>query len=545
MTLKGMLDTQETMPVIVKRMAATSPHRNFVHVVGGEGTTWLQLQSRIDEWTARFIALGVEPNDVVVTFVDAGLEALASWLALASLGAIDAATNTEYRGRMLAYAVNNCKPTLVVASRASLPALEAVSDELLSVTQVLIVDGVDSDKHDLKLPNVTLINDLSVDLAAARSRQLPPKWSDIACVTYTSGTTGPSKAVMLPWAQLNSINLGTFPFDDLSPSDTFYCTTSHAHFGSKSIPYLAAMVEGQVVIRPRFSLSSFWQDIADFNVTTAMLVGSMADMLIRSADSPSSTSLKNLFMAPLGSSHRHFSERYGTRICTVYNSTEGGVAISSGWNPTDERTVGRLREGYPGFEVRLVDEHDVDVRDGTPGECIIRSAEPWVMNAGYLNNPEATVLAWRNGWFHTGDVLVKGEDGGYMFVDRLKDVIRRRGENISSHEVESDVLLNPDVLECAAVAVQADTCEDEILLFVVVRTASALTPADLLKELEVRMPKFMVPRYVEFIDALPKTQATQRIIKADLRKRGVGPSTWDRQLSRYVHEVRNSERGIV
>lgn len=545
MTLKGMLDTQETMPVIVKRMAATSPHRNFVHVVGGEGTTWLQLQSRVDEWTARFIALGVEPNDVVVTFVDAGLEALASWLALASLGAIDAATNTEYRGRMLAYAINNCNPALVVASRAYMPALEAVSDELLSVTQVLIVDGVDSDKHDSKLPNVTLISDLSIDLTAARSRQMSPKWSDIACVTYTSGTTGPSKAVMLPWAQLNSINLGTFPFDDLSPSDTFYCTTSHAHFGSKSIPYLAAMVEGQVVIRSRFSLGNFWQDIADFNVTTAMLVGSMADMLIRSADSPSSTSLKNLFMAPLGSSHRHFSERFGTRICTVYNSTEGGVAISSGWNPTDERTVGRLREGYPGFEVRLVDEHDVDVRDGTPGECIIRSAEPWVMNAGYLNNPEATVLAWRNGWFHTGDVLVKGEDGGYMFVDRLKDVIRRRGENISSHEVESDVLLNPDVLECAAVAVQADTCEDEILLFVVVRPASALTPADLLKELEVRMPKFMVPRYVEFIDALPKTQATQRIIKADLRKRGVGPSTWDRQLSRYVHEARNSERGIV
>ena len=139
-----------------------------------------------------------------------------------------------------------------------------------------------------------------------------------------------------------------------------------------------------------------------------MLVGSMADLLLTVPESPSgSTSLKNLFMAPLGACYKQFSERFNTRICTVYNSTEGGVAIRSGWNPDERRTVGRLREGYPGFEVRLVDEHDYEVPDGTPGECIVRAGVPWVMNAGYLNNDGATAVAWRNGWFHTGDALVR------------------------------------------------------------------------------------------------------------------------------------------
>ena len=355
-----------------------------------------------------------------------------------------------------------------------------------------------------------------------------PRFHDIACITYTSGTTGPSKAVRLPWGQLHSINSGTFPIEDLTPADVFYCTTSHAHFGSKSIPYNAAMVGGQVVMRSRFALSSFWSDVSEFGITTGMLVGSMADVLLQDRNSPTgATTLRNLFMAPLGTSYRQFSERFGVRICTVYNSTEGGVAIRSGWNPTNERTVGRLRQGYPGFEVRLVDADDYEVPDGTPGECVVRSREPWVMNAGYLNNDSATAFAWRNGWFHTGDALVRTPDGDYVFVDRLKDVIRRRGENISSFEVEADVLQNPDIVECAAVAVPADTAEDEVLLFAVRSPGSAITPEQLSAELASRMARFMVPRYIEFVDELPKTQATLRVIKADLRQRGVGPDTWD------------------
>lgn len=529
------LRSRETLPAIVNRMAEADPHRQFLHTVDGASATWEQLQEAMILWAARFFALDVKTGDVVVTLLDAGVESLVVWLGLSSVGAVDAATNPEFRGRMLAYAINNCQPELLVVAEQYLPFVDAVAAELTTVKRVLVLDSGEyhHEQPGAKLPVVTL-EALNTDTNVARTQMREPEAHDIACITYTSGTTGPSKAVKLPWAQLHSINLGTFPFEDLDSSDIFYCTTSHAHFGSKSIPYHAAMVGARVVMRPRFALTRFWQDVGEFEITTGMLVGSMADLLLRVPESPTgSTSLKNLFMAPLGACYKQFSERFNTRICTVYNSTEGGVAICSGWNPTNERTVGRLREGYPGFEVRLVDEHDYEVPDGTPGECIVRASVPWVLNAGYLNNDSATAAAWRNGWFHTGDALVRTTGGDYMFVDRLKDVIRRRGENISSFEVEADVLRNSDIVECAAVAVPADTAEDEILLFAVKRFESSIDPEELCADLEARMARFMVPRYIEFVDDLPKTQATLRIIKADLRKRGVGPRTWDRLTQGY------------
>lgn len=524
------LREQESMPAILARMAGWQPDQPFVHRAEGGPVTWGQLKSLVDLWAARFVALGVRRGEVVATLVDSGVESLAAWLALASIGAIDAATNCEFRGRMLAYAINNCRPSLVVVARNYVAHLEAVVADLDTVRRVLVVGGdVPAGVAVSKLPGLMLCEDIECDVDGARGQMTIPRWNDIACITYTSGTTGPSKAVLLPWGQLNAINLGTFPFDDLGSSDVFYCTTSHAHFGSKAIPYLAAMVGGQVVIRHRFGPHRFWKDIGQFGVTTGMLVGTMADMLLRSPDSPTGkTTLKNLFMAPLGACYQQFSERFGVRICTLYNSTENGVPICSGWNPENKRTVGRLRQGYPGFEVRIVDENDYEVPDGTPGECIVRSAVPWVMNAGYLHNPAATAAAWRNGWFHTGDALVRTKEGEYLFVDRLKDVIRRRGENISSYEVEIDVLRNPDILECAAVAVAADTAEDEILLFAVKRPGSSITPRALCADLEGRMGRFMVPRYIEFVEELPKTQATQRVIKTELRQRGVGPRTWDK-----------------
>ncbi|OBK35408.1 hypothetical protein A5658_08350 [Mycobacterium sp. 1245111.1] len=525
------LPSQETLPAIVNRMSATDPDRHFIRTVDGDAATWAELQESMTLWSARFLALGVGRGDVVVTVLDAGLDSVAVWLGLTSIGAVDAATNPEFRGRMLAYAINNCAPALLVVAARHLGVVDSVAAELRTVTQVLVINERDvASIPATSLPVPTRPEDIDVDITAAKRVMTEPQFHDIACITYTSGTTGPSKAVRLPWGQLHSINSGTFPLDDLTSDDVFYCTTSHAHFGSKSIPYNAAMIGGQVVMRSRFALSSFWSDIDEFGVTTGMLVGSMADVLLRDPSSPKgATTLTNLFMAPLGASYRQFGERFGVRICTVYNSTEGGVAIRSGWNPADEHTVGQLRQGYPGFEVRLVDANDYEVPDGTPGECAIRAREPWVLNAGYLNNDSATASAWRNGWFHTGDALVRHADGEYTFVDRLKDVIRRRGENISSFEVEADALQNPEIVECAAVAVPADSVEDEVLLFAVRRKGSSITAPELAADLASRMTRFMVPRYIEFIDELPKTQATLRVIKADLRQRGIGPHTWDSQ----------------
>jgi carnitine-CoA ligase len=528
MSRYSLADAGETFPQIVERALRERPDDWFVASIEEGRMSWAEIDRAGAEWSRRLAGLGVGAGDVVANLAEAGLQSFSWWFGMTRIGAIDAAINTEFRGRILAYAINTCGARVLLVQQAFLAQLEQVADQLESVQTVVVVDAAAPQRSVLKARVIALD-----DVEAGEPLLRMPCWHDIACITYTSGTTGPSKAVLLPWAQIHAINRGTFPYQDLGAQDVIYSLSPNAHFGSKSMPYLAAMIGGRIVMRKRFSGTAFWDDVAEFGVTTAAIVGPMAELLMRSPNGPGAdTSLRNVFMAPLIPDYMRFNERFGTRICTVYNSTEGGVAIRSDWNPDNWRSCGRLREGWPGFEVRVVDEHDNELPDGTVGEAIIRSSVPWTMNAGYLNNPEATAKAWRNGWYHTGDGLMRQPDGGYVFVDRLKDAIRRRGENISSFEVEADVMANPDVLECAAVAAPGDGGEDEILLFVVPKPDSPLTPESLIRELMPRTARFMVPRYVEFIDALPRTDATRRVKKFELRQRGIGPQTWDRVAAR-------------
>jgi crotonobetaine/carnitine-CoA ligase len=191
------------------------------------------------------------------------------------------------------------------------------------------------------------------------------------------------------------------------------------------------------------------------------------------------------------------------------------------------RTCGHVRAGY---ECRIVDAHDEPLPPNTPGELIVRSDEPWVLMAGYWRMPEKTAEAWRNGWFHTGDICSYDSNGEFYFIDRAKDAIRRRGENISSMEVEVVVVEHPEVVECAAFGVPAEFGEEEVKIAVVVTDAGAFDPAELIDFLVPRLPRFMVPRYIEVVDALPRT-STEKIQKQSLRDAGITESTWDRETA--------------
>ena len=204
--------------------------------------------------------------------------------------------------------------------------------------------------------------------------------------------------------------------------------------------------------------------------------------------------------------------------------TEISTPLVSGPNPSPVGTCGRPRSGV---DVRIVDEHDCEVEPGAVGELIVRTDRPWAMNHGYFRNPEATARAWRNGWFHTGDAFRVDAAGNYFFVDRIKDAIRRRGENISSFEVETEVGAHPAVKEAAAVAVASDEGEDEVLVAVSLADGARLDPEDLIRFLLPRMAHFMVPRYVRVVDELPKTP-TQKVQKHVLRTEGLTADTWDR-----------------
>jgi carnitine-CoA ligase len=239
------------------------------------------------------------------------------------------------------------------------------------------------------------------------------------------------------------------------------------------------------------------------------------------ADNP----LKRAVMMPVVPHYKEFEARFGLKLTTCYAMTEIGPVFSAGWDITDPMSCGVVRDG---FEVRLVDEHDFEVPDGEVGELIVRHREPWKLNQGYFEMPERTAEAWRNGWFHTGDAFRRDEHGRYYFVDRIKDAIRRRGENISSFEVEALVSAHDGVVECAAIPVPSEWGEDEVKVCVV-RADARLTAEQLVRDLITTMPRFMVPRYVEFCDSLPKTEATQRVKKLELRAHPLNARTWDRE----------------
>jgi crotonobetaine/carnitine-CoA ligase len=216
-------------------------------------------------------------------------------------------------------------------------------------------------------------------------------------------------------------------------------------------------------------------------------------------------------------------------VRTAYAMTECSPPIGTGWDISNPLSCGTLR---PGYEARIVDAHDFEVPPGEIGELIVRHKEPWKLFLGYFGMPDKTVESWRNGWLHTGDAFRRDAEGNYYFVDRFKDAIRRRGENISSFEVELHVNAHPEVQESAAVAVPSEWGEDEVKVVVVRKPDSELKPEVLVQFLARTMPKFMVPRYVEFVGSLPKTDATMRVRKVELRVNPINENTWDRDIVR-------------
>ncbi len=527
-----MVDEELIFPRLVARRAAESPDRVLIEHVRGGSLTYAELLAGGQLWGGAYRRIGVGERDNVVLMTPVTLDYYRSWLGLTLIKAVDVGINTEYRGDLLVHVLNNsmapvmmCAPEFVERVAEVLPRLDHL--------RTIVVLGPDTDVPDLPIQVLSQSEFLA---GAEPLGELDPvrPW-DISCILYTSGTTGPSKGVVLPWAHLQRQTVNFLPFADLGPDDVYYLPTVTYHLGGKTIPYLMALCNGTAVVRERFSPNDFWDDVKRYGVTSTALVGAMVPWI--SAGAPpaddENNTLTNVIMAPVMPDVDGFKARFGVRVGTAYSMTEiSNPFASDGWSAcnANHKSCGRLK---PGFEVRIVDDHDEEVPIGEVGELIVRTDEPWTMNLGYFNMPEASFHAWRNGWFHTGDGFRRDEDGAYYFCDRMKDAIRRRGENISSFEVEGIVNQHPDVIESAAIAVPSEHTEDEVMSFVVRTDGSELTEAELIEWLIPRMPRFMVPRYIEFIDALPKTP-TDRVKKKDLRERGVTEAAWDREAADIV-----------
>jgi crotonobetaine/carnitine-CoA ligase len=518
----------------VARWAAATPQVVALEHVDGRTLTYAELHRDALRWAAGLDRLGVVAGDHVATMVHNDFDSQRALLGLGWLRAVEVPLNTAFTGRILAYALDHADVTTLIVAPAFVERVVDVLADVPKLRTVVVLGDAATFTADLFAPSVRVVaRDALLDVDPIDPSPPGPEYHDVHSLMFTSGTTGPSKAVITPWPVMYQF-WSWVPEDTVAPGDGVYCTMPMFHNSGRSAFNYVMVRGGRFVIRDRFSATEFWADVRATSVTTAALVGPMTAVLYAAersahdADNP----LRNVVLGPMIPEIADFEARFGVRTCTCYGQTEVGIPVATGWDHGPWANCGRQRADYPWPEVRVVDEHDEPLGAGEVGELVVRSPEPWSLNVGYYKMPEQTVDAWRNGWFHTGDAFRYDDDGWYYFVDRLRDSIRRRGENISSFEVEAAVSEYDDVLECAAIGVPAEHGDDDVMVAVIVRDASAFDPAAMLSFLEPRMPRFMLPRYVEVVEDLPRTEASMRVRKHELRSSGVTAATWDREHPR-------------
>lgn len=519
------LSPEMTLPALLQRHAEETPDVVFAHEVGGVSRSYRDMHRAALSFASYFSEKGVEREEVVATFMPATIEALELWIGLSWIGAVEAALNTAYRHQLLADVVNDTRASTIVTTSDFLPHLVEAAGSLVHVAVVHVLDVADASM----LPKV----DGWVVAPAANARTATPavglrrpEMHDTSCILYTSGTTGPSKGVLLPWAQMLENGRTIIPTHAMSSDDVFYCPYAPCHITGKAYFYSMLLVGGGYVVKRKFSTTDFWSDIRSFGCTTTLLQGAMAHFLLNrpEQEDDAENPLTQVIVAPVIQEVDELARRFGLKVGTVYNMTELSCPlVSDGWVQDGPGSCGGPRDGV---EVRVADELDRELPVGEVGELLVRHRDSWTHTPGYLRRPEATVAAMRNNWFHTGDAFYRTADGRYFFVDRIKDSIRRRGENISSSEVEREVRKFSGVKECAAIAAPSELGEDDVRIAVVTEDGAIVSPAELYNFLTTRLAVYMLPRYIDIIDAIPKTE-TQKIQKNLLRALPIGEATWE------------------
>lgn len=514
-----------TIPAQLARQADLRPDHPFL-VHGETRRTYRDVQERVERLAAGLRALGVEPGRTVATLLDNGTACVEVWFALSRVSAIQVPLNPEHRGPTMESMVRRSEADVLICTPEHLDRLAASTPGAVAAFGTIIFEGDGAPPP--VAAGVRVLRLAEVDGDGSDAGPMPAPTTPYG-IMYTSGTTGPSKGVVVShhygvWAGHQLARIA-----GLDERDVMYCVLPLFHQGGQADCILTMLaVGGTVAIADRFSASRWWTDIERHGATTFVAFAAMLTILFkRDPDAADAATPARVGMVGhvLPEMQRPFEERFGLRLLNVYGMTETEHSIfPKDWDATPVGSMGVADDEH--FDVQLLGPDDEPVPRGTVGEICVRPKRPHIMMDGYHGMPEETLAAYRNLWFHTGDLAREDADGFLFFVDRAKDSIRRRGENISSTEVEHVLDAHPDVAQSAVIAVPSDLGEDEVMAFVVPRTPT-LTPDGLVAFSAERMAPFMIPRYIELVPDLPKTR-TNKIAKSELKDRGVGPSTWDR-----------------
>ena len=515
-----------TLPALLTLQAEQIGNEPFLRVDDTE-RSFAEMREAVARRAGAFAEAGIRRGDRVALMAENRVEVIDAWLACAWLGAVFVPFNTATRGPQLEHVLVNSAPKVLVLEEALLRPLEVVGELPRELERLWVLDTADRGT----------VRGRSMEPFPAPGEALPAadvRPGETVAILYTSGTTGPSKGVMCPqaqfywWARSTAAMLG-----GLTGDDVLYTCLPLFHTNALNACVQALIHGGRFVVGPRFSASRFWDRLVEADATVTYLLGAMVSILAKTPETPAERGHRvRVALAPATpvDLHELFRERFGVLLRDGFGMTETNAVIGARDGEQRPGTMGRV---MPGYEAKIVDEDDEEVPDGVPGELVMRADEPFAFATGYWRMPEQTAESWRNLWFHTGDRAVRDPDGSFRFLDRMKDAIRRRGENISAWEVEQVRQLHADVAAAAVIPVPSELGEDEVMAVVVPRNGAELDPVDLMGHCEPRLAYFAIPRYVEIVPELPLTE-NGKVQKFVLRERGVTEATWDRDAAGYM-----------
>ncbi|MEQ8296658.1 MAG: AMP-binding protein [Nitratireductor sp.] len=509
---------EAVLPAMLAKWATASPDALCVRFDNDEEWSYRDAWSTARTAAAALGKLGIEKGEVVLVWLPNGQALIRAWFGISMLGAVYTPMNIALRGSMIEHLIRNSGASVLIAHHELVERLETL--DLSGLRRIIVCGGDDIEP----VAGVSIVSETVLSQAQALNGQPELEPWDIAAVLYTSGTTGLAKGVLVPYAQLSTAGLAAHGY--LRATDRIYIFTPLFHTVAMSAVYAALGKGASVHVADSFHARTFWHDIRAAGCNRILgLISSMTSYLAKTLPAGEQCPFDFAMMSPITPDTAEFAKAQSFDYFAAYSMTEISVPIISPVNSEVYGSCGRQRDG---IECRLVDPFDNDVAPGEVGELIVRSDLPWTMNVGYLNDPVSTATAWRNGWFHTGDAFRQDEHGNFYFVDRLKDAIRRRGENISSIEVELEIAAFPGITEVAVIGVPTAHGDDDVMAIIAIGEGGNVEPATLIEHLAERLPHFAVPRFIRSMQSLPKT-STGKIKKHELRSNEVGADVWDRE----------------
>jgi crotonobetaine/carnitine-CoA ligase len=530
-----------TLVHLLRRQAAAQGARPFVRFEDGQAFTFRQLDAWTDELAGSLAALGVRAGDRVLGLVGNRAESNGMLYATVTRGAGGVPRNTALRGAFLQHQLHNAEPRVVVLEdRLAVNLRNLAAGPVAPEAMVIAGDPVTPTPACLATARRLTFPELRALRAPVDLELVTPSPGDVTMIMYTSGTTGPSKGVLIPHGHCYLAGLGLAEATALTAADRYFVCMPLFHANALLMQFVGSLIAGaQVVVTERFRATSWLDEVRAAEATITNGLGVIPEFIFRQPPTGRDRDhrLRLMMAVPIAPEWgADFEKRFGVPFMQGFGMTECNIVAYT--RPGDDLVPGCA--GYPladWFEVGIADPHtDAPLPAGQTGEIVVRPKLPGCVMAGYFRMPEKTVEAWRNLWFHTGDAGRFDDLGRLRYVDRIKDCIRRRGENISSFEIEQVLNAHPAVAESAVVGIRVAGAggEDEVKAYVVPAAGAPVDPVALLDWCAPRMPHFAVPRFVEVVTGELAKTPTGKLQKTPLREAGITAATWDRESVGYV-----------